>query len=106
MHSRHIRDPEHLSINLETAQSVLRQIFLFQTEKREVRQIAKYGLEPTMLRHDLAHARVIKLIDVERQHRDVLRGAGRGDRVKNRLREIFAEVNSDLLELQNFRNLL
>ena len=32
-----VRDPEHLSINLDAAESVLRQILFLQTEKREVR---------------------------------------------------------------------
>src|SRR5262245_1670678 len=99
MHSRYVRNPKYLSINFNAPQSVLRQVFLFQTKKREVRQIAEYGLKPTMLRQDFAYARIFKLINVEREHRDVLRRAGRGDRVKNRLGKILAEVDTCFLEL-------
>ena len=81
----YIRNPKHLAINLKTAQAVFWQIFLFQTKESEVRQIAEHGLKPTMLSHDFAHARVLKLVDIECQHRDVLRSARRCNRVKNRL---------------------
>src|ERR1044072_832970 len=101
MNSRYVWNPEYLSIYFETAESMLREGFLFQAEKREVREIAEHGLKPTMLREDLAYARMFKLVNVEREHCDVLRRTGRGDRVKNRLREIFTEVNARFLELQN-----
>src|SRR5829696_691737 len=94
----HVRDPKDLAVDLDVSEAVLRQVLLFQTEKREVRQIAEDRLEPSMLRHDLAHSRIFKFVDIERQHRDVLRSAGRGDRVQNRLREIFAEVNAIFFE--------
>src|ERR1041384_911403 len=106
VYRRDIRDPEHLSVDFDAAQSVLWQVFFFQTEEREVWEIAEYGLEPTVLCHDLAHARIFELVDVESEHRDVLRRARRGDRVENRLGKVFAEVNSGFLELQNFGNLL
>src|SRR5436190_24043388 len=83
MNADDVRDPKHLPVDLDTAQSMLRQVFLFQTEKRKVRQIAQDRLEPAVLRHDLAHARVLKLVHVEREHCYVLRRAGCGDRIKN-----------------------
>src|SRR5215213_10320365 len=85
MNAGHIRNPEYLPIDLETPQPMLWQVFLFQPEIGEVRQIAEYRLKPTVLRHDFAHARVLKLIHVKRQHRDVLRRARRRNGVKNRL---------------------
>ena len=81
----YVWDPKNLTINLNASQAMLRQVFLFQTEEREVWQIAEDGLKPAMLRHDLSHARVFELIDVKRQHRNVLRRSRRSDRVKNRL---------------------
>src|SRR6185503_14812699 len=106
MYARYIRDPKHLTVDFQTAESVFRQVFLFQTEKGEVRQVAQHSVEPTMLRHDLADARILKLVDVKCQHCDVLRRSRRRDRIKNRLRKIFTEVNTRLLKLQNLGNLL
>src|SRR4029079_6158104 len=106
MHSRYVRDPEHLPVDLQITESVFRQILLFQAEKGEVRQVTQHSLKPTVLRHDFADSRILKLVDVKRQHRDVLRRARRCDRIKNRLRKIFTEVNPGLLEFKNLRNLL
>ena len=99
MHTGYIGNPEYLPIDLEAAQSVLWEVLFFQTEKREVWQVAEYGLEPTVLRHDFAHARILKFVNVERKHRDVLRRSWSGDRVENRLGKVFAEIDPRLLEL-------
>src|SRR5688500_20178416 len=95
----HVWDPKYLTVDLNASQTTLRQVFFFQTKKREVWQIAEDGLKPTMLGHDLADARIIKLVDVERQHRDGLRSSRCGNGIKNRLRQVIAEVNTTHVQL-------
>ena len=66
-------------------QAVLRQFRFLQSQKREMRQIAQHCLEPAVLGQDGANANIQKLIDIEREHCNVLRCSGRRDRIKNRL---------------------
>src|ERR1700741_5101414 len=106
VHAGDVRNPKHLSIDLQAAEPVFRQILFFQTEECKVRQVAQHGLKPAMFSHDLADSRVLKLVDVECKHRDVLRRARRRNRIKDRLGQIFTEINSGLFEFKNFGNLL
>src|ERR1044072_945538 len=106
MYAWHVRDPEDLPVDLQTAESVFRQVLFLQPEKREVRQVAQHSLEPAVVRHDLADAGVLKLVDIKRQHRDVLRRARRRDRIQYRLRKIFTEENPLLPKLETFSPLL
>ena len=76
MNARHVRDPEHLSVYFNAAQSAFRQVFFFQTKESEMGEIAQHSLKPPVLRQDFAHARILEFIHVEGEHRDVLRSAG------------------------------
>src|SRR3977135_1841824 len=103
---RNVRNPESLPVNLDALQSILWQVFFFQTEKGEVWQVAQYCLKPPAICQNLAHARIVKFVDVECEHRDVLRGSRRCYRIENRLGKVLAEINTAALELQHFRDLL
>ena len=48
-----------------------------------MRQVALDGLKPAVAGEDEPHAPVQKLLYVEREERDVLRGSGRGDGIEN-----------------------
>src|SRR5712692_3873070 len=89
-----VRNPKRLAIHLDSLQSSLRQLCFFQTQKSKVRQIAQHRLKPAVIGEEFAHSPVQKFIRVESQHSDVLRSSGRGDRIKHRFREIFAEKYS------------
>src|SRR5882672_10323661 len=101
----HIGNPELLAVRLDALQSTIRQFCCCQSQEGEVRQIAQYGLEPSVLRENCADSLVKKLVRVKGQHRDVLRRSGRGDRIKHGLRQILAEEDSRLLEVEHFGNL-
>src|SRR5712671_3294035 len=52
--SGNVRNPERLPVDLDPLQSAIRQFFLCQSQKSEMRQVAKNRLEPTVLRQDVA----------------------------------------------------
>src|SRR5712691_2987925 len=101
-----IWNPECLSVNLNLLQSMLGQIFLFQTEKSEVWQVAQDRLKPAMLCQNFAHPRIGKLVHIKSEHGDVLRCAWGSNRIEDRLRKIFAEVNAALFKFQHCGNLI
>ena len=69
-------------------------------------QIAQYRLKPTVLRHDLADSWILKLVYIEGQHMNVLGSTRRSDGVKDRLRQILAEVDPCFFKFQDFSDLL
>src|ERR1044072_3981191 len=85
---------------------MLGQVLFFKAEESEVRQVAEHRLEPTVLRQNLAHWRIVKLHDVKREHGDVLRSPGRGDRIEDRLGKVFAEKNAALFKFEDFGDLI
>src|SRR6185503_4729364 len=106
MQRLYVWDPKYLPVYFDTSQPMLREVLFFQTEKGEVWQIAEDGLKPTMLAHDFAYPRILKFVDVKREHCDVLRSSRRGKRIQNRLRQVLAEVNTALFQFEHFRYLL
>src|SRR4029453_16489768 len=104
--ARHVWNPKDLPVHLDVTQTILRKIFFFQTKKGEMRKVAKHRLKPSMLRHNLSHAGVFELVNIESKHRNMLRRSRCSDRIKNRLRKIFAEIDSILFEFEYFGYLL
>src|ERR1051325_7031647 len=89
-----VRNPEQLLAGDHRTQAARRQFLLFQAQVGEVWQVALDGLEPAVAREDAAHALVGELLNVEREHRQVLRGSGRGDGVEDGFGEVLAEVDA------------
>lgn len=60
----HIWNPEQLLAGHDGAQAALGQLFFFEAEIGEVRQVAQHGLKPAMLGKDFAHAWVQEFVNI------------------------------------------
>src|SRR5829696_4684268 len=97
----HLGHPEGLAAGIDAAQAARGEVALVEAEVGEVGQVAQDGLEPAVAREQRPDARVLELREVEGEHGEVLRGAGRGHRLEDALVETLAEVDAAAFEFEH-----